>query len=579
MSPKSRTRKSKSTAKDKKRRTGPHGNPVAELYRHVAPQFEEDLDGTSSLFAEVLASSLYAAMHESTNLGPGIDIEMFHDWLHYVESRRERPAAAMLWAMSHVADPPADAEAAAAAQRLTDLGIEPPAWLAPLRKLEATEAWMLTDVYGDFIELVIEFRTGRRKHGMSMRIDTNHMGGYATSVIFDDSARKLLKAAERFARHMDELMHVKSVDLAEARRLGITAIDATDITSDPDLDPGYEQNRALALKRLLALPDNGVVALDEHRIPSEAEERAQIDEDEAESEQLVARFMAHIRETPAHASVEQFDEQFARLADLAIMYGRDYDDGRLLRVSPPKINNFAGWFLPRKVMLDEKEREALPPFLDAWIAWCAAQQQLSQLAVDLVLHSAGAAVDAVAKPEENGEDFTSPGMAFLEGVDLETLEEAQDLIERRQLAMPYFGTRIGAEDYPRLNPNRPDELRLLVLGELSELHGVGQDEYPRTGEPDGSPVWNAALRERVVSQLWQNEPPQVWEAAQRLQAQGLDRAEILDRLQGALSGHIDASKLQRASAGSDTAVHTAGYLASLATLGAKAGKGGHLRSI
>lgn len=547
--------------------------------------FAADLDQTSSLESEQIASTLYAGMHRTTNLGAGINREMFGDWLRHAERQGDRPAAAMLWAMAHVADAPADAEAAAAATRLTDGGVVPPAWLAPLLKLQATEAWMLTDVFDDFKELVIEFRAGRRKHGLSMTIDTNHLGGYATSVAFNDSARTLLKDIERVARQVDELMHVVPVELAEARRLGVAAISATDITSDPELVPGYEQNRALALKRLLALPDSGVVVLDERRAPSEAEELAQARDDEAESERLIARFLADVQQDPLYEVGRPFSEHFSRLADLAIDYGRNYDDGRLLRVSPPKINNFAGWYLPRTVMLDSAEQEALPHFLDSWIDWCGAQQQLPEMALDLVLQSAGAGLAAADELAQSGEDHKSPGMAFLEGLDLDDLDldEVQDAMARRQLAMPFYGTRIGNEDYPRLNANRPDELRLLVLGELEELHAVGKNEYPRSTEPDGSPVWNAALRELVVSQLWNGAPPQAWEAAERLESQGLDRAEILDRLQAALAGHVDASRLQLADADggarAHAAVHLTGYVASLATVGAGKGRGGHLRPV
>ena len=536
MSPKSRTRKPKSAGKNRNRRTGPPSNPVADVYRTLAPVFAAEADHTSSLHSELLASELYSVMHETTNLGPGIDAEMFGDWVRYVERQRDASAAAMLWALAHIADPPADVKAAAAAQRLTDAGVAPPAWLAPLRKLEATEAWMLTDVFGDSIELVIEFRTGRRKHAMAMTIDTNHMGGYATSLTFDESARKLLKNLERFVQHMDGLMHIQTASLTEARTMGIAAIDATDITSDPDLAPEYAASRSLALSRLRALPGGAVVELADRRIPTEAEELSQVEEIGAENERLAAEFLADLQKDSANHALRDLDEEFVRLAELAIMYGRNYDDGRLLRVSPPKISSFTGWFLPRKVMLDDEEREALPLFLEAWIAWCGKRQQLPALAIELVQHAAATTLDSVADRVESGEETTSPSMAFIEGLDMDTMEEVQDAIGRRQLAMPYFGTRIGAEDYPQLNANRADELRLLVLGELEELHGVGKKEYPRSGEPDGSPVWDATLRELVVSQLWHNDPPQVWEAAVRLQSKGLNRLEILAQLQGALSG-------------------------------------------
>ncbi|MFP5315787.1 hypothetical protein SAMN04488693_1123 [Arthrobacter subterraneus] len=579
MSPKSRTRKPKSAGRNKARRTGPPGNPIAEVYRSVVQSFTVEADHTSSLHSELLASNLYSVMHETTNLGPGIDEQLFGEWARFVERQRDRPAAAMLWALAQVADPPANSQAAAAAQRLTDLGVPEPAWLAPLRKLEAAEAWMLTDVFGDSIEFVVEFRTGRRKHGMAITIDTNHLGGYATNIVFDHNARKLRQDRERFAKHMDPLMRFEPASLAEVRARGIAAIEATDVTEDPDVGPEYEEHRALALSRLLTLPGGDVVDLAEHRIPGPAEELARFEEDQGETEKLVGDFLASLEHDPAEPD-SGLDAKFARLAELAIDYGRNYDDGRLLRVSPPKISTFAGWFLPHKVGLDDAEQAALAPFLSAWISWCGRRQGLPWMAVEMVQESAAATLDAVSLLEEDEEDdLPSPGMAFLEGVDVDSIEDAQAVMERRQFAMPYFGTWIGQEDYPRLNPNSAAELRLLVLGELKELHGVGKQEYPRSGEPDGSPVWNAALRELVISQLWHDEPPQVWEAAQRLLALGLEREDILDRLQEALSGHVDARELGPLPDGGISAVHLPGYVASLATLGASGGKGGHLRPV
>ncbi|WP_156808964.1 hypothetical protein [Arthrobacter sp. TB 23] len=575
MSPKSRTRKPKSAGKE--RRNAPPPNPIAELYRRVAPHFAADLDQTSSLESEQMASAVYAGMHQTTNLGAGIDNTLFSDWVGHAERQANRTSAAVLWAMAQVADAPGDAQAAAAAGRLAEAGVEPPAWLAPLRKLEATAAWMLTDVFGDFIEIVIEFRAGRRKHGLYLSIDTNHLGGYATEVVFSDSARDLLKTLERSALRMAGAA-VVPVGLPEARRLGLDAIAATDITSNPEVGPNYDRDRALALKRLLALPESSVVDVNARRAQSEAEEQAQIRADEAESERLVATFMRAIQKDIAPASARAFKEQFIRLADLAIGFGRDYDGGRLVRVSPPKMDTFVGWFLPRKVMLDDVELEALPWFLNAWVDWCAAQMGLPEAAVDLLVDAVGEALDDAEELRNSDEDERSPGMAFLEGLDLANLEEAQAAMDRRQLAMPYFGTWIGSDDYPQLNANKPEELRLLVLGELEELHTVGMDEYPSSAAPDGSPVWSAALRELVVSQLWNDEPPQVWQAAQRLRTQGLGREEILDQLQAVLAGHVDATKVQPGS-GFGSAVHIKGYMAALAAVGAAGRKGGHLRSV
>ncbi|MBP2217990.1 hypothetical protein [Arthrobacter sp. CAN_C5] len=578
MSPKSRTRKPKSAGKDKRHTVESTTSIIATMYRRVAPFFEQALDQTSSLESEQLASNIYSGMHETTNLGPGIDSKLFGEWLRYLERQGNRSAAAILWAMAQVADDPGADQAAAAAERLAEAGVAPPAWLEPVRTLKATEAWILTDVFGDSIELVIEFRTGRRKHGMHLSIDTNHLGGYAIDVGFSNSARDLLKTLERLAGQMQGMMSVAPVGLPEARKLGIAAIGATDTTADPEVGQDYNVERALALKRLQAMPGGDVVDLDARRVPSEADGMAQSDADEAESKRLMTTFMADIRQTIAPTSSQTFRAQFLRLAELAISFGRYYDDGRLVRVSPVKMETFISWFLPRKTMLDADELDALPWFLGAWVDWCGAQMELPEAAMDILVDVVGEVLEEAQEMRESGEEVRSPGLNFLEGLELADLEEAQAAMARRQLAMPYYGTWIGAVDYPHLNANLPGELRLLVLGELKELHAVGTDEYPSAGEPDGSPVWVAALRELVVAQLWNGEPLQVWDAAQRLQAQGLNRQEILDQLQSVLAGHVDASRY-RPAAGFSTTVDSTGYVAALSAVGGGKGRGGHLRLV
>ncbi|MBE0009755.1 MULTISPECIES: hypothetical protein [unclassified Arthrobacter] len=578
MSPKSRIRKPKSAGKDKRNSAASNTSLVANTYRRVAPFFAYALDQTSSLESEQLASNIYSGMHQTSNLGPGIDSKLFDEWIRYLERQESRAAAAILWAMAQVADAPGDAQAAAAAERLTEAGVAPPAWLEPVRKLEATEAWMMTDVFGDSIELVVEFRTGRRKHGMHLSIDTNHLGGYAINAGFSTSARHLLKALERLAGQMQGMMSVASIGLPEARKLGLAAIGATDITADPQIDQDYHYERALVLKRLQAMPGGEIVDLDSRRVPSDADEEAQGEADEAETQRLISSFMAHIQRDTAPASSQDFRDQFLRLADLAISFGRFYDDGRLVRVSPVKMETFISWFLPRKTMLDSEELEALPWFLYAWIDWCGARMGLNEAAKDLLVDTVGEVLEEAEEISEADEDMRSPGMNFLEGLELADLEEAQDAMARRQLAMPYYGTWVGDVDYPQLNANIPGELRTLVLGELKELHAVGNAEYPGAGDPDGSPVWVAALRELVVAQLWNGEPRQVWEAAQRLQSKGLNRQEILDRLQSVLADHVDAS-LYRPAAGFGTTVDLPGYVAALSAVGAGKGRGGHLRSV
>jgi hypothetical protein len=105
-------------------------------------------------------------------------------------------------------------------------------------------------------------------------------------------------------------------------------------------------------------------------------------------------------------------------------------------------------------------------------------------------------------------------------------------------AMPYFGTRVGEEDYPRLDPGDPDERRLLIEGEHPEYHAV-LDDQGFEGEVDGvNPRLHIAIHEVVANQLWEDEPPEAWRAAKRLRDAGVDRHDILHQLGSVATGQL-----------------------------------------
>ena len=81
--------------------------------------------------------------------------------------------------------------------------------------------------------------------------------------------------------------------------------------------------------------------------------------------------------------------------------------------------------------------------------------------------------------------------------------------------MPYFGTRIGEEDFPRLDPGDSDERRLLIEGEHPEYHAALLDPG-FDGEVDGvNPRLHIGIHEVVANQLWDGDPPEAWHAAKR----------------------------------------------------------------
>jgi hypothetical protein len=116
--------------------------------------------------------------------------------------------------------------------------------------------------------------------------------------------------------------------------------------------------------------------------------------------------------------------------------------------------------------------------------------------------------------------------------------EVERTLDRRLFTMPFFGTTIDGEDFDRLNPSDPDERALLIKGEHPELHEALADPDFDSKAVGFSPRFHLTMHEVIANQLWDNDPPEVWQAAQRLRDQGVDRHDILHRLLELMVTHM-----------------------------------------
>lgn len=116
---------------------------------------------------------------------------------------------------------------------------------------------------------------------------------------------------------------------------------------------------------------------------------------------------------------------------------------------------------------------------------------------------------------------------------LEHLDDAPEALERRKFAMPYGGTRIGDEDYPHLNRNDVDDRQILMLGEHPDFHTSFEDEVRGS-----SRRVHITMDTAVVNQLWDDNPPETWEAAQRLRSAGVERLDIIHKIAEVLIRHM-----------------------------------------
>lgn len=110
--------------------------------------------------------------------------------------------------------------------------------------------------------------------------------------------------------------------------------------------------------------------------------------------------------------------------------------------------------------------------------------------------------------------------------------EVQRALERRRFVMPSSRATIDGEELDWLDPADPDERALLIKGEHPELQDVD------TTSAGFSPRFHLTIHEVIANQLWDDDPPEVWQAAQRLRDQGLDRHDVLHRLMDVMVRHM-----------------------------------------
>ena len=421
MSPQSRSRKPRSRGKARPRER----SPFAVLLSQFAPVVARgDL-----LEVEEFVSSLLGAMYQPVLLSGQPDAVLV--LIDYVRRQATVPALTLLraigvlgWTDEQRTTATTSADAMAATAR------SEPQWAHRLGDVACVEAWQLCDVYGDQTTVLCVFDRSGKRHGIFVLIDFNHLGGWVKDISPTDDVKGTLRELRRAPIESGGIVRLEPIAPDRARRLVEDGIAATDMTIDAATDADYADYRALALARCRAMPG-----------PSPARVEPEITDTEREA--LVGRFLSDcVNDLP--------DSEAARYcAQLLIDYGCDYDAGQPLRVGPAKMATFLLGFVPDKVVLDPADRDALP-------ASCGPQHAAGLTAPPRAVARTEAISQSSSGEFADAYDDTataSPIRAMLSGLgDVSGIAEVQRTLERRMFAMPYFGTRIGDQDFPHLDP-------------------------------------------------------------------------------------------------------------------------------
>jgi hypothetical protein len=469
----------------------------------------------SPLDAELMVSELLGTWWGQTGgrRGPRrrADIEELvgEGLVSYAADQGSPAALALLSGVACLGTPRQAAQAEQAALVLMDRGVARPAWAEHVGAVEAAECYVNSDAYGDRDEVVCVFSyAGQEEHALVVVVDYN-VGGLARDGWVTSQVAKLLDYCHGSAGtgSAGTGSQFTQIDPPQARRMLASALAATEDAQDPPVSASFPSYHAFIRARVRTLPPAGAASHGPAGPPVVASRRLQWRKDRRAM--LVAEFLAS-----DDAEDLSDRESASRCADHIVDYGCDRDFGRPLRVSPAKAETFLLDWLPRKVMLSRADQDAMPHVLLAWTRWAGKRSGLAEESIVTTLDAIFDAIPAFATSYRDPASFgLEPEMAsrLLPDGDLEALA-------RRVFAFPLLRGSYKGTDLATLHPARPADRAILLAADHDDI---------RADRPDSEHVKeHVALADR----LWRGDPPELWDAAQRLLDLGEARHDVLHTL-------------------------------------------------
>ncbi|MBT2226757.1 hypothetical protein [Nonomuraea sp. NEAU-A123] len=467
----------------------------------------------SPLDAELMVSDMIGAWWGRRVRGGDVEQVLGEGLVDYAAKAGTPASLTLLICLAYLGTARQGAKAEGAALAMMESGVARPGWAERVGAVKPTGCYVSRDAYGDQDTVICTFgyrwsdgapeepaagdappvvEREQDRHALVMVVDHN-MSGMARDAWVSSQVDTLLDKARAEAAG-NAMLLFEEIEPQQARALLESAMKATrEPKTPPPVSDSYSAFHAFARARLKALPPGRKRPAPLHiEAPYSRERRAML-----AAEFLASDAAEHLSD-PSAAS---------RCADHIIDYGCEQDFNRPLRVSPTKCETFLLDWLPRKVMLSVAEQEAMPHVLSAWVRFAARRTGLPERGLKATLD---AVWEATGKFPESYRDPTSFG---LDRPLLERLLPDGDLsaLARRAFAFPFLQGVHGGVDLDALNPADEGDRRTLL--EIDHVGAIDEEHL--------------AWHEEIAARLWDGDPPQLWEAAQRLLDLGHDRHDVL----------------------------------------------------
>lgn len=469
----------------------PASGPFRESFDGALDELWATIASGDVLHAEV-QTSVFASMALIADGAEAVGPEKFADAVldSAIRDQLTPESAAFCRLVVSLGTPALKREASRRLKEHTDDGVYPPDWVAAAGRPAPRSAWRSYDVFGDLEYVVVTFGYGEAEHAILVGIDMTTTRPAVIFLTVSDDTDKLIEIVrdrpfERF----------EEITLAEARR----RVEQPLASADADLD--LETNES----SFTVLP---VVRSRVRRLPADADFTA-VEYTAADRAAAVADFLRG----PDAGSAGPIEE--ARFwAEVLTGYSSRVPDEPPGQVGPDKLGEMLLSHVVRTFTLTDSQRAGLAPAVTAWVRWAAGRQGLDEAATARVLEHLPKVL------EHFGSAYDDPDSAvartYVRDLAASDADAAwlTDCRDRRQLAVPPAGA--GALGGDPLDASDQEHRTVIALAEfgMCDTGGVPREDFRRAVQ-------------RVIEELWHDDPPATWQRAKKLLATGMAPHDVI----------------------------------------------------
>jgi hypothetical protein len=407
---------------------------------------------------------------------------------------RTPEAAALLRVVASLGTPATKRAASQGLARLTAAGIYPPEWVTEVGKPVPVRAWHRYDVFGDDEVIAVTFGYGETIHGMLVHVDLTGMPtAMRVGVTLNPAAliESMTREDDPFDRHED-------IGLGEARRRMEEPLARCEQQPEPGVSPDTLVYLPVARSRVRRLPADGAGPVP---VFSGADRAQAVDD---------------FLNSPLASQAVAADAESTRFwAEVLTGYSSRIAGEPPTQAGPRRLAHILLGHVPNTFTLSPAQREHLEPAVTAWTRWAAERQGLDEAATAHLVERVPRVLDRFSSAYDDPEAVAARAyLADLATSDADVSWLAGQLA-RRMFAVPMRGPEDPGPD----------------VSDRDGRRALAEEEFAGCTPPGGMTSEQfVAAADRVISELWDDDPAETFARARRMFASGVDRHDIIHAL-------------------------------------------------